>query len=430
MTTELPAEHVRVTELPSGAVVVSEALPHVPSVAVGVWFDTGSRHETAAEAGLTHFLEHLLFKGTVRRTARGIAEELDAVGGALDAATGRETLALYARVLPEHLALAADVLCDMILHSTMRDEDIAVERGVVLDEIKSYEDEPGDVVMEQLMGALWSDAPLARPVLGRRQVIEAVSHDRLAEFKARRLTADRLILAAAGRVEHEELVDRFAPLLASLPPRRAGPILPAPVPEARTRITARDQEQVHLALAAPGLPFGHPDRFALAALNNLLGGTASSRLFQEVRESRGLAYSASSWVEAYRDAGAIGVHVPMDPARFDETIGVVGRILDDLASGGVTDAEAVRARDQLKGSLMLSLEGTSSRMSRLAASRMYLGRVTPLAEVAAAVDAITPAAVRALAQSLLHPSRFAAAVLGPGPASRYRIPWTAVPVPA
>lgn len=430
MPTELPPEHVRVTELPSGAVVVSEALPHVPSVAVGVWFDTGSRHETPAEAGLTHFLEHLLFKGTVRRTARGIAEELDAVGGALDAATGRETIALYARVLPEHLPLAADVLCDMTVHSTLRDEDIAVERGVVLDEIKSYEDEPGDLVMEQLMSTLWSDAPLARPVLGRRQVIEAAGHDGLSEFRARRLTSDRLILAAAGRIDHEELVERFAPLLAGLPARWAGPAAAAPEPSVRTRIAERDQEQVHLAIAAPALPFGHPDRFALAALNNLLGGTASSRLFQEVRESRGLAYSAASWVEAYRDAGAIGVHVPMDPARFDEAVAVVGRILEDLAAGGVTDAEANRARDQLKGSLMLSLEGTSSRMSRLAVSRMYLGRVTPLAEVAASVDAITPAAVRELARTLLAPGRFAAAVLGPGPASRYRIPWTAVPVPA
>lgn len=430
MSTKLPAEDVRVTVMPSGAVVVSELLPHVPSVAVGVWFATGSRHETAGEAGLTHFLEHLLFKGTARRTARGIAEELDAVGGALDAATGRETLALYARVLPEHLPMAADVLCDMTLNSLLRDEDLAVERGVVLDEIKSYEDEPGDVVMEQLMGALWSDAPLARPVLGRRQVIEAAAHDGLAAFKARRLTADRMILSAAGRIEHADLIDRFAPLLAGLPARWEGPATPVPEPSARTRITARDQEQVHLAIAAPALPFGHPDRFALAALNNLLGGTASSRLFQEVRESRGLAYSASSWVEAYRDAGAIGIHVPMDPARFDEAVGVVERILRDLAAGGVTDAEAIRARDQLKGSLLLSLEGTSSRMSRLAVSRMYLGRVTPLAEVAAAVDAITPEAVRALARDLLVPGRFAAAVLGPGPATRYRLPWTAVPVAA
>jgi len=420
-------EQVQETVTPQGAVVLSEFLPHVASAAIGIWVGRGSRHESPAEAGLTHFLEHMVFKGTTRRNARRIAEELDAVGGMIDAGTGREYTSFSARVLAEHMPLACDMLCDMLMHSTFREEDVQLEQGVVLDEIRAYEDEPGEVVMEQLMETLFGRDPIARPVLGDKEVIRGTGHDIVQGYRDRYYSADRVLIAAAGQVDHARLVDLMAPLLGGLPRIGVPPKAPAPEPQSRFRVTIREQEQVHLTLAAPALRFGHPDRFALAALNSLLGGSASSRMFQEIREQRGLAYGAASWVEAYRDVGIVGLHTAMAPDKFRETAAVVGEILRDLANGGVKDGEAERARDQMKAGLFLGLEGTYGRMVRLATSKLYLGEVIPLREVMAQIEAITPERVRELARSLLAPDRFAVAVLGPGAAADYRVDWVKVP---
>jgi len=423
---ELP-EQIRETVTAQGAVVLTEFLPHVASAAIGVWVARGSRHEAPSEAGLTHFLEHMVFKGTARRSARQIAEELDAVGGMIDAGTSREYTSFFARLLSEHIPLACDMLCDMLLNSRFRDEDIRLEQGVVLDEIRASEDEPGEVIMEQLMETLFGADPVARPVLGRKEVIRATGHDIVRNYRDRYYSSDRILIAAAGQVDHDRLAELMGPLIEGLARTAVPAAASAPEARSRFRVTIREQEQAHLALAAPALPFGHPDRFVLAALNNLLGGTASSRLFQEIREQRGLAYGAASWVEAYRDMGLVGVHTAMDPKRFRETAAVVGDILRDLASGGVTDAEAIRARDQMKGSLFLGLESTYGRMARLATSKLYLGEVTPLREIMRMVEAITPERVRDMARRLLAPERFAVAVLGPGSVSDYRVDWVRVP---
>ncbi|MEK7765877.1 MAG: pitrilysin family protein, partial [bacterium] len=406
MTTAQIAENVRETVSPRGAIVLSEELPHVPSVALGIWLRTGSRHEEEGEAGLTHFLEHMCFKGTARRDAKRIVEEIEAVGGQLDAATSREHTSFYARVLEEDLPLACDVLCDILLHSLHREEDVARERDVVLDEIRMYEDDPGDVAQERLMRALYGDHPLGRPVLGRPAVIRSLDRKAVTGYRARRYAADRLVVAAAGRVVHEDLVARLAPLLSGLPPAaEPRPVAPPP-PRTRSEAAGREQEQTHVALGAHALRADHPDRFTLWVLNNVLGGGASSRLFQEVRERRGLAYSIASGVEMFDDGGLVIIHTSCDPAKADQAAGVIGEILQDLAGGGVTDQEALRARDQLKGNLLLGMEGTVSRMMRLAGARMTLGRVPPLDEVQRKVEAVTPDAVRALARSLLPPGRF------------------------
>ena len=420
-------ENVRETVAPRGTVVLTEHLPHVASAAIGVWVARGSRHEAPPEAGLTHFLEHMFFKGTERRTARRIAEELDAVGATMDAGTSREYTGFHSRVLAEHVPLACDMLCDMLLHSTFREEDIRLEKGVVLDEISVYEDEPGEVVLENLMGSMFGDDPIARPVLGRRDVVAGIRRDAVASYRDRYYSADRVLVAAAGAVDHDRLVELMAPLLEGLQ-RTASPPGSA-IPEVRSsfRVAIRKQEQAHLALAAPGLPFGHPDRFVLAALNNVLGGSASSRLFQEVREQRGLAYAAASWVEAYRDVGLVGIHTAVEPAKFREAAKVVGQILRDLADGGVTDEEAIRAREQMKAGLFLGLESTHARMGRIATSKLYLGKVTPLVEVMRMVGEITPERVRVLARRLLDPGRFAVSVLGPGREEDYAVEWARVP---
>lgn len=423
MSRREPAESFTETLTPRGSLVLSEELPHVASVSLGVWLRAGSRHERPAEGGLTHFLEHMNFKGTPRRTARRIAEELDAVGGHLDASTGKETTSFYARVTSAHLPLACDVLADMLVHSMFQEEDVVRERDVVLDEIRMYQDDPSELVMDQMLEAFLGDHPLARPILGRPEVIAKVSREDLLRFRARSYGADRLVIAAAGQIKHAELLVLLAPLLEGLPevtsPREEVP----PVPRVVTRITSRVQEQVHLALAAPALPYAHPDRFVLGVLNNILGGSASSRLFQQVREQRGLTYAISSGVESFADGGALLVHTAGDPEKFGELAEVIGGILADMAGGRITEEEVARSREQLKGNIVLSLEGTSSRMTRLALSRMYLGRVTPVAEVMHLVDAVTTEGVRNLARRLLDPGRFTVTVLGPGSPDAYRVPW-------
>ena len=426
----MPSENAVESVTPAGTVVLSDWIPHVASVTLGVWVRTGSRHEGPGEEGLSHFLEHMFFKGTARRTARQIAEELDAVGGHLDASTGREVTCFYARVLAENLPMACDVLCDQLLNSAFRDEDIGKERDVVIEEIRSYEDEPAEVVMDSLLKTFYGEHPLALPVLGDRKVIGALDRATLAGYRDRHYTADNIIVAAAGNVRHAELADLMSPLLSGLPASGDRRRIFPPDPRPRRTVIVRKQEQVHLALAAPSIPFNHPDRFVLQVLNNILGGGVSSRLFQEIREKRGLTYGISSGVEAFLDGGALLIHTAADPEKFKETADAIVGILEDMSRGEITDPEIIRGRDQLKGNIFLALESTSNRMSRMASSKIYLDRVTPLAEVMRMVAAVGPEDVRSMARNLLRPGRFALAVLGPGTAEQYQWPAEKVPAPA
>jgi len=379
--------------------------------------------ERDSERGLTHFLEHMVFKGTKKRTARGIAEELDAVGGHLDAATSREHTCFYARVLAQHLPMACDVITDILLNSLMREGDIDRERGVVLEEIRSVEDDPDDLVMENLLKSLYGEHTLARPVLGSASIIRSVSRDTLLDFHGRNYISPRITIAAAGKVSHDDLVKLVTPLLSSLPEKGVLPEFVEPVPLVNHRFIAKDIEQAHLAMGIPALRFDHPDRFVLLVLNNLLGGSVSSRLFQEVREKRGLVYGIYSSAEAFRDSGILVIQTSCEPAKFQETAGVVGDVIREVAAGRFEDSEVERGREQMKGGMFLALEGTVSRMTRLAASSMYLGRVLPLEEIMHKIDSVTPDAVRRLAASLLVVEKFASSVVGPSPAEKDRIPW-------
>jgi predicted Zn-dependent peptidase len=418
-------ENVIETVTPEGAVVLSEELPHVASVTLGVWISAGSRHELEGEDGLTHFLEHMLFKGTSRRTARQIAEELDAVGGHLDAATSRETTCFLSRVMSQHLPLACDVIGDILTGSLFREADVDRERSVVLEEIRSYEDEPAELAMDQMMRTFYGDHPLARPILGSRKVMEKIDSAAVAGHRNRLFGRDRVVVAAAGQVRHDDLVSMVEPLLAGLPSTGEPRPMSPPVPNARQAVTTRSQEQVHMVLAAPTFPFSCSGRHVLQVLNNLLGGSMSSRLFQEIREKRGLAYGVSSGADSFHDAGILSIHTAADPDSYAEIASVIGDILDDLSSGGVRDEEVLRAREQIKGNIFLALESTSARMSRMALSKIYLDRVTPLEEVMAMVDAVTPEAVREMARRILAPAKFSLAALGPGESERYRVPWGA-----
>jgi predicted Zn-dependent peptidase len=416
-------QNIAETVGPGGASILSEELPHVLSATIGVWVRGGSRLEDGPERGLTHFLEHMFFKGTKRRTARQIAEELDAVGGHLDAATGREHTCFYARVLGQHLPLAVDVITDLLLNSLFRPEDIERERGVVLEEIRSVEDDPDDLVAEHLLEALFGDHPLARPILGKAEVIGTVERETLLAFRGRNYAAPRVTIAAAGAVGHAEVARLVEPLCTALAGGGPPPKVTAPRPLSRQRVTVKKHEQAHLALGAPALRFDHPDRYALMVLNNLLGGSMSSRLFQEVREKRGLAYSIYSSVETFLDTGLLFIQTSCEPAKFGETVQVIGDILAGLVRGGAEDSEVERSREQLKGNMFLGLEGTANRMTRLAASHMYHGRVIPLEELMESIDAVTPEAVRELAGRILGAGMFSSAVVGPGGEEQYRIPW-------
>ena len=417
------AENVEETPFPGGALVLSEWMPHVASVTLGVWFRVGSRHEGPGEEGLTHFLEHMFFKGTERRDARRLAEELDAVGGHLDDSTGRETTCFFSRVMAEHLPLACDILGDIICNSLFAEEDLEREKGVVLEEVRSYEDEPAEMVMDGLLRVVYGDHPLAKPILGSPSAIRSLNRENVCAYRSRMYGRSRVVIAAAGQVRHDELLRMLDPLLRALPPGCES-FSPAPSCHGARQLAAlREQEQVHVALAAPTFPFSHPGRHALQVLNNLLGGSVSSRLFQEIRERRGLAYTASSGLESFHDAGLLSIHTAANPGSFGEIVAIIRDVLGDLAGGGVSDDEVCRAREQIKGSIFLALESTANRMSRLALSRIYLDRVTPLAEVLERVGAVSTRDVREMAAEYLEPRRFSLAAIGPGAAASYDVPW-------
>lgn len=417
------SENVVETASPNGTVVLTEGISHVASVSVGIWVKAGSRFESESEAGLSHFLEHVFFKGTPKRTAQQIAEEMDAVGGQLDASTSREYTCFHSRVLVDHLPLAADIMSDIILNSRFKEEDVAREKEVILEEIRAYEDDPAEVVMDQLMRSLFGSHPVGRPILGRQEIIRSATPEILKRYRGVNYTAPGLVLAAAGGIRHEEILVHFERLLKELPPGEPDRRGPAPAAEAGRRVSIKQQEQVHLALGAPAVPFNHPSRYALMVLNNMLGGGLSSRLFQEVREKRGLAYSVFSSVELLRDSGVIYIHTACEPDKFDAAVSVIGGILSDMAAGRIPDAEVVRSREQLRSSMFLGLESTANRMVRMAFAKMYLGEVPLLSHVLGKLESVSPDDVRGMARDLLSPGRFAVSILGPGSAGKYAVPW-------
>jgi predicted Zn-dependent peptidase len=400
--------------LTSGLRVVTEWVPGVRSASVGVWIGAGSRDETAGQAGAAHFLEHLLFKGTTRRSAAQIAEEIDAVGGELNAFTAKEHTCFYAHVLDSDLPLAVDLLSDVVTAATMTKADVEVERAVVLEEIAMRADDPEDLLGELFDTVLFGDHPLGRPVIGSAESIEAITRERLRGFWRRHYTPSTMVVAAAGNLAHDRVVE----LVGEAFPAGAGE---APAASARRGLSptrgglalrGEDTEQVHVMLGLRGLGRVDPRRPAFEVLNTALGGGMSSRLFQRIREQRGLAYSVYSSTTSYADGGEFSVYAGCQPDRLAEVVEVTREILAEVAADGLTDAEVARAKGGLRGGLVLGLEDTGSRMNRIGRHELDLGRQRSLRQSLDAIEAVEPSEVASAADEVLR-GPLAAAVVGP-----------------
>jgi predicted Zn-dependent peptidase len=413
-STEL-IEGVRETVLDSGVRVVTEAMAGVRSVTIGYWIGVGSRDERDEVAGASHFLEHTLFKGTQRRTAAEIAEALDAVGGDMNAFTSKEYTCFYAQCLDRDTPLAVDVLGDMIIAARNREEDVEQEREVVLEEIRMHLDTPDDLVHSVFSEALYGRHPLAREVLGSEQSILGITREQIHGYYRRHYVPENLTVVASGHVEHDAVVDDVAKALAALP-AAGGPTVhrdgPAGATGAQVVLRERPTEQSHIVLGGLGLARGDRRRFSASVLNQALGGGMASRLFQEVREQRGLAYSVYSYQGMHTDNGAFAVYAGTAPRKVETTIDVLRTELDKAAREGITDAELTRAKGNLAGSMLLALEDTGSRMGRLGKAIATDAELLTLDQTLAAVEAVTADDVREVAAALLG-GPFTLAVVGP-----------------
>jgi len=408
---------IRRSEFASGLRLITERMPDVRSVTLGFWVTAGSRDEPAAIAGSSHFLEHLLFKGTKERSARDIAEAFDAVGGDLNAFTGREQTTFYARVLDRDLPMALEALCDMLQSSVIRSADFESERQVILEEIHMNEDAPDQLIHDLLAKTLWGAHPLGRPVLGTKETIADVKRDQVRRFWKRHYVPRNLVVVAAGNVQHERVAKQLQRLLDSGPRVRSGArtaarMPAAPSPTGATAVTRRPTEQAHLGFGLPGLPRRDHRRFAFGVVNNALGEGMSSRLFQEIREKRGLAYSVYSYHAMYTEAGTFTVYAGTTPSKAHEVLAIVRRELEDIAEKGLGPGELDRAKGHMKGSLVLSQEDTSSRMNRLGRSEIAHGEILSVDEVIERIDAVTAEDAGSVAAEVLAgvPSL---AVIGP-----------------
>jgi predicted Zn-dependent peptidase len=405
--------------LPGGLRVVTEAMPGVRSASVGIWVPVGSRDETPALAGTSHFLEHLLFKGTTTRSALDIASAMDAVGGEFNAFTEKEHTCFYATVLDRDLPLALDIVADVVLDATLTAADVDVERGVVLEEIAMRDDDPGDLVHDEFAMTLFGDRPLGRPILGTEESIHALTRRQINGYYRRRYTTDAMVVSVAGNVEHDavlRLVRRaFAGRLdESVPtysPRAPGDERLRP-PSRPIHVLADETEQANLVLGCHGLSRHDPRRFAIGVLSAALGGGMSSRLFQRIREERGLAYSVYSFSSGYSDAGMFGVYAGCQPGKADEVLSLIVAELDAAARRELGDEEIERGKGQLRGATVLGLEDAGSRMTRIGKSETIYGEVLGVDELLARIDAVTPADVAELATELLGRPR-CLAVVGP-----------------
>jgi predicted Zn-dependent peptidase len=406
----LPKLEHNLTELDSGVRVVTQAVPSVRSIALGMFIGTGSRNETPAQAGVSHFLEHLLFKGTDRFSSIEIDQIFDGMGAEVNAGTGKETTSVYSRFLDQHLERALDVMADMVLRPAYPEVDS--ERQVVIEEIAMYQDEPSEKVHDVLAEAVFGDHPLGRPIIGSADVIANVPVPQIADYHGSRYVGSNLVISAAGNLEHERLVE----LVRAVEPGANGS--PAPAEPAPSAITPRacfkekQTEQYHLCLGGPGIARADERRFALRVLDTILGGSSSSRLFHEVREKRGLAYAVYSYSSQYVDSGQVGVYVGTRPDNVREAMDVIASELRRIGAEPVDADELSRAKENVKGRLALSLESTSTRMNRLGGSVLMGVPLLSLDEMVEAIDAVTAEDVTALADELFAPERLSAAGVG------------------
>ncbi|MGH7394006.1 MAG: M16 family metallopeptidase [Candidatus Methylomirabilales bacterium] len=405
---------IRKAVLANGLTVLTERMAAVRSVSLGTWIAVGSRNEEASQAGISHFLEHMLFKGTERRSAEAIAQEIEAVGGRLDAFTSREHTCYYAKVLGEHLPVAVDLLADLLLHPRLDRADVEKERGVILQEIRMVEDSPDDEIHDLFAQAIWGEHPLGRSILGRPQTLEALTREDLRAYLAGHYRPHRTVLAAAGDLDHDSVVELLRAHLGTWDgPAAAAPPPAPPLARPATVVKDRDVSQVHLCLGVEGLPYAHRDRYALNLVNTVLGGGMSSRLFQEVREKRGLVYSVYSYLASYRDAGLLVIYAGCGEAALEEVLGCIREECARLVAHPIGAEELRRAKEQLKGNLLLGLESTSSRMTRLAKMEMYFGRTFSLDAIIRGIEEVTPERFQQVAQACFAGERFTQTTIGP-----------------
>ncbi len=389
---------IRVTRLANGFTVASDRMDSVETVSLGVWADVGTRHEPAEINGVSHLLEHMAFKGTERRSARAIAEEIEAVGGHLNANPAREQTAYYAKILAGDLPLAVDIIGDILQHSTFDSEELARERAVVLQEIGQAEDTPDDIVFDHFQAAAFPDQPMGRPVLGKAEIVGRLSGETIRGYMRRHYAPSRLVFAAAGQVDHERLVELARAAFASLP--AGSPQAPEPARYIGGEIRVpRDLEQVHVVLGLPGVGYLDPDYYALGLLSTLVGGGMSSRLFQEIREKRGLVYSIYSFTSSFQDGGLFGVYAGTGEQEAAELLPLVIEELNRVAAT-VTEEELARARAQSKAGVQMSRESTSNRAEQLATQLLTYGRPLPAEEIIARIEAVDVAHIARIARRL------------------------------
>jgi predicted Zn-dependent peptidase len=404
---------IETTTLPNGVRVITETMPHVRSVSVGIWIGNGSRRESPEQNGLSHFIEHMVFKGTSKRSAEDIARSVDSIGGNLDAFTSKEMVCFNTKVLDQHLALAFDVLADLILNPLFREEDMAKEKGVILEELKMDEDNPDYLVHEIFSSNFWKDHPLGKPILGTRETVKRFDRQMMESYYLDSYSPANLIITAAGNLTHKTLTDLSGEHFASMNPR--APLPGERAPNTHARIALRHKkalEQVHVCLGVPSYPLPHEDRFGCYVLNTLLGGGMSSRLFQNIRERLGLAYAVFSELNPYRDTGCLSVYAGTSIETTRQVIELILKEFLQLKQERISEEELRRAKDHLKGSLMLSLESTSSRMSNLARQEMYFHRFFSLDELVESIEAVTADDVQRIARIFFDQKHIALTVLG------------------
>jgi predicted Zn-dependent peptidase len=401
------------TTLPNGLTVLTERMEHLRSVSMGVWVKTGSRDERAEVNGISHFVEHMVFKGTKNRTAQRIAREMDSLGGNLDAFTGKETVCFNVKVLDEHLEPSLDVLSDLVLNPIFAGEDIRREQGVILEEIKMDEDNPDYLVHETFLQNFWKDHPLGKPILGTKDTVRSFEHSTLMDFYGGHFRGGNLVISAAGNLQHERLLDLILQRFDGLAGGET--VLEAAPPEPRSRIVLKQKkalEQVQLVMGVPAPKIADASRYCCFLLNTVLGGGMSSRLFQKVREERGMAYSIGSELNSFRDTGTLCVYAGTSKANVSQVIRLTIEEFRRLKTELVPAEELQRAKDQLKGNILLGLESSSSRMSNLARQEMYFDHFFSTQEIVENIERVTAEDVQSMAQSLFTTEAVAVTVLG------------------
>lgn len=406
------ASPIRQTVLDNGFTVITERMDHVRSASVGIWVRSGSRHEAAPLNGISHFIEHTLFKGTQNRTSREIAVESDAIGGHVDAFTSREVASYYVKVLDEHLPRAFDLLSDLITAPLFAQEELDRERNVVTEEIKMVEDTPDDLVHEVFVANFWPDHPLGRSILGTVDTLATFNQEKVADYFSAVYAPRNLVVAGAGNIEHEQFVEMVSRHLGSVKDRPVNLSAAAPSHATRRIVLDKDLEQAHLVLGTRCPSMTSEDRYSVHVLNVILGGGMSSRLFQTIREDRGLAYAVYSGVNAYTDAGYLSVYAATSPEQVNDVIRLSVAEFDKIKTEAVTEAELQRAKDQLKVSIMLSLESTSARMSNLARQEIFFGRQSTLDEILERINRVTSADVQRMAAEIFGSRELAITAVG------------------